>query len=174
MNKLIIIDGNAILHRAYHAYPPLTNNKGMVINAVYGFFSMLFSIITDQKPEYLIVCFDRPAPTFRQEMFAGYQQGRPSLPDDFVPQIILLHELLDKMKVQMFELDGYEADDMIGTLATKAVKEKDLEVVIVTGDRDMLQLVNKKVKILMPLIGISKTVIFDEKAVEEKYEVKPS
>lgn len=174
MKKLILIDGNAILHRAYHAYPPLTNNKGMVINAVYGFFAMLFSIITDQAPSYLIVCFDRAAPTFRQAMFAGYQQGRPTLPDDFVPQILLIHELLEKMSVNIFELDGYEADDMIGTLATKAVKEKNLEVVIVTGDRDMLQLVNKKVKILMPLVGISKTVLMDEKAVEQKYEVSPA
>jgi len=173
MNKFILIDGNAILHRAYHAYPPLTNNQGMVINAVYGFFAMLFSIITDQKPEYLAVCFDRAAPTFRQSMFAGYQQGRPTLPDDFVPQILLVHKLLEKMKVGMFELDGYEADDLIGTLATKAVLTKNLEVVIVTGDRDMLQLVNSHVKILMPLVGITKTVIFDEKAVEEKYGVHP-
>lgn len=174
MQKLVIIDGNAILHRAYHAYPPLTNNKGMIINGVYGFFAMLFSIITDQKPDYLVVCFDRPAPTFRQEMFAGYQQGRPSLPDDFVPQILLLHELLQKMNVAIFELDGYEADDMIGTIATKSVKTKNVEAVIVTGDRDMLQLVNGKVKVLMPLLGISKTALFDEKAVEEKYFVKPS
>ncbi len=174
MKKLIIIDGNAILHRAYHAYPPLTNNQGMIINAVYGFFSMLFSIITDQKPEYLAVCFDRAAPTFRKSMFAGYHAGRPELPEDFVPQIILVHELLEKMKVGIFELDGYEADDLIGTLSTKAVTTKDIEVVIVTGDRDMLQLVNKKVKVMMPLLGITKTAIFDEKAVEEKYGVKPS
>ncbi|HVF69197.1 MAG TPA: DNA polymerase I, partial [Xanthomonadales bacterium] len=173
MEKLIIIDGNAILHRAYHAYPPLTNNKGQVINAVYGFFSMLFSIITDQKPEYLAVCFDRAAPTFRQSLFAGYQQGRPSLPDDFVPQILLVHQLLEKMKVAVFELDGYEADDLIGTLAKRSVETKGLEAVIVTGDRDMLQLVNGKVKILMPLLGITKTALFDEKAVEEKYGVTP-
>jgi 5''-3'' exonuclease (including N-terminal domain of PolI) len=118
-------------------------------------------------------------------MFAGYQQGRPELPDDFVPQIILLHELLEKMKVAVFELDGYEADDLIGTLALRAVshaekrgsktlKNADVEVVIVTGDRDMLQLVNDSVKVLMPLLGITKTALFDAKAVEEKYGVKPS
>jgi len=174
MKKLIIIDGNAILHRAYHAYPPLTNNKGMIINAVYGFFSMLFSIITDQKPEYLAVCFDMAAPTFRKAMFAGYHANRIELPEDFIPQIVLVHELLDKMKVGIFELGGYEADDLIGTLATRAAQEKDIETVIVTGDRDMLQLVNKRVKVMMPLLGITKTVMFDEKAVEEKYGVKPS
>lgn len=145
----------------------------MVINAVYGFFAMLFSIITDQKPAYLAVCFDRPAPTFRQSLFAGYQQGRPSLPDDFVPQILLVHELLEKMNVAVFELDGYEADDLIGTLAERSVKTKNIEAVIVTGDRDMLQLVNGKVKVLMPLLGITKTALFGEKEVEEKYGVHP-
>lgn len=174
MSKLIIIDGNAILHRAYHAYPALTNNKGQVINAVYGFFSMLFSIIADQKPEYLAVCFDMAAPTFRKAMFVGYHANRIELPEDFVPQIVLVHDLLEKMKVGIFELEGYEADDLIGTLATKAVLTKNAEVVIVTGDRDMLQLVNGKVKVLMPLLGITKTALFDEKAVEEKYGVKPS
>ena len=174
MEKLIIIDGNAILHRAYHAYPPLTNNKGMVINAVYGFFSMLFSIITDQKPEYLAVCFDMAAPTFRKALFVGYHANRIELPEDFVPQIVLVHELLSKMNVGIFELEGYEADDLIGTLATKAVLTKNAEVVIVTGDRDMLQLVNKKVKVLMPLLGITKTALFDEKAIEEKYGVTPA
>ncbi len=174
MDKLIIIDGNAILHRAYHAYPPLTNNKGMVINAVYGFFSMLFTIIVDQKPEYLAVCFDMAAPTFRKAMFVGYHANRIELPEDFVPQIVLVHELLEKMNVGIFELEGYEADDLIGTLATKAVLTKNAEVVIVTGDRDMLQLVNKKVKVLMPLLGMTKTALFDEKAVEEKYGVTPA
>lgn len=174
MKKFIIIDGNAILHRAYHAYPALTNNKGQVINAVYGFFSMLFSIITDQKPSFLAVCFDRAAPTFRKEMFVGYHAHRIELPEDFVPQIALVHEFLEKMNVRMFELDGYEADDMIGTLATSAAKTKDIESIIVTGDRDMLQLVNGKVKVLMPLLGITKTALFGAKEVEEKYGVKPS
>jgi DNA polymerase I len=193
MKKFIVIDGNAILHRAYHAYPPLTNNKGQVINAVYGFFAMLFSIITDQKPDYLAVCFDRAAPTFRKEMFVGYHAHRIELPEDFVPQIVLVHEFLEKLNVAMFELDGYEADDMIGTIATRAVSQKggkqsrrkgapstpvssspNIEVVIVTGDRDMLQLVNSHVKVLMPLLGITKTALFGEKEVEEKYGVKPS
>lgn len=193
MNKFVIIDGNAMLHRAYHAYPALTNNKGEVINAVYGFFSMLFTLILDQKPDYLAVCFDRAAPTFRQSLFAGYQQGRPSLPDDFVPQIALVHEFLDKLGVAVFELDGYEADDLIGTLALRAVSRKgekdkrikgapsisvssapDIEVVIVTGDRDLLQLVNSHVKILMPLMGLTKTALFGEREVEEKYGVTPS
>lgn len=176
MKKLLLIDGNAIIHRAYHAYPPvLTNTKGEVINAVYGFFSMFLMMIVDQKPDYLAVCFDRPAPNFRQTLFAGYQQHRPALADDFVPQIILIHELLQNLKATIFELDGYEADDLIGTLATRTVAEnKNVEVIIVTGDRDMLQLVNEYVKVLMPIVGITKTALFDSAKVEEKYGVKPS
>lgn len=175
MHKLLLIDGNAIVHRAYHAIPPLNNSKGEPVNAVYGFFSMLFSAIQDQKPDYLIVCFDRPAPNFRQTLFAGYQQHRPALSDDFVPQIILVHELLEKMKVEVFELDGYEADDLIGTISTTApAQTKDLEVIILTGDRDLLQLVNGRVKLLMPLVGISKTSLMGSTEVEAKYGVKPS
>jgi len=172
MNKLLLIDGNAMIHRAYHALPPLTNLKKEPVQAVYGFFSMLLNVLADQEPTHLVVCFDRGAPTIRQTMFAGYHIHRPELPDEFVHQIILIHELLEKMHVAMFELDGYEGDDLIGTIAEKAAKDAD--VVILTGDRDMLQLVNKKVRVLMPLIGISKTVMFDEKAVEEKYGVKSS
>ena len=173
MKKLLLIDGNAILHRAYHAYPPLTNPKGEVINAVLGFFSMLLTVLADQKPDYLVVCFDRGAPTFRMNMYAGYHAHRPRMADDFVPQVKLVHKILEKMKVQMFSLDGYEADDLIGTIATKAVKEFNEEVVIVTGDRDLLQLVNEHVKVLMPVSGFSKTMLFDEAAVEEKYGVHP-
>jgi len=176
MKKLLIIDGNAILHRAYHAYPPvLTNSKGEVINAVYGFFSMFLIMISDQRPDFVAVCFDRPAPTFRQGLYAGYQQHRPSMSDDFVPQILLVHELLETMRVGVFELDGYEADDLIGTIAFEATeKNKSGEVVIVTGDRDMLQLVNERVKILMPLVGLTKTALYDREKVFEKYGVTPS
>ena len=171
MNKLLLIDGNAMMHRAYHALPPLTNTKGDPVHMVYGFFSMLLNVLIDQEPTHLVVCFDRGAPTIRQSMYAGYHAHRAELPDDFVPQIILLHELLEKMNVSIFELDGYEGDDLIGTIAERGAK--DAEVVILTGDRDMLQLVNGRVKVLMPLLGITKTALFDEKAVEEKYGVHP-
>lgn len=224
MSKLLLIDGNAILHRAYHAYPALTNPKGEVVNAVYGFFTMLFLVLQEQKPEYLAICFDRSAPTIRQTMYAGYHENRPRPADEFIFQINLVHELLEVMKVQVFEVDGYEGDDLVGTIATKAVdkglsasssedartvvdssktsrslsesrlqtevlsKEKaktafsssekenrePFEVIILTGDRDLLQLVNKHVRVLMPITGITKTVLFDEAAVEEKYGVKPS
>ena len=173
MKKLLLIDGNAIMHRAYHAYPTLTNPKGEYVSIVYGFFTMLFLVLAEQKPDYLAVCFDRPKPTFRQSMYVGYHAHRTELPEDFVPQIALLHEQLEIMGVQIFELDGYEADDLIGTISVKA-KEAGVETLIVTGDRDLLQLVNGQVKVLMPLTGITKTALFGEAEVEEKYGVKPS
>jgi DNA polymerase-1 len=178
MQKLVLIDGNAILHRAYHALPPLTNKEGVVVNAVYGFFSMFLKIIGDLKPEYIIVCFDRAAPTFRKELFVGYQAKRPKMADDLVPQVTILHEVLKSAKVAIFEVDGYEADDLIGTLAVQAakleVRSEKLEVVIVTGDRDMLQLVNSHVKVLAPIKGITEMILFDDKKVEEKYGIKSS
>lgn len=174
MKKLLLIDGNAILHRAYHAYPPLTNAKGQPVQAVYGFFTMLLGVLAEQKPDHLVVCFDRPKPTIRQAMYAGYHAHRPQATDDFISQIVLVHELLEKMNVRVFELDGYEGDDLIGTIAAKVVSDtEDSHVVILTGDRDMLQLVNHRVRVLMPIVGVTKTQLFDEKAVEERYGVHP-
>lgn len=177
MKRLILIDGNAILHRAYHAMPGLTNTNGELVNAVYGFFSMLLNILADQKPEYLLICFDRSKPTIRQSMYAGYHEHRPPMDGELVSQITIIDDLLKAMGVVTQSLEGYEGDDLIGTFATQARKEKagdKVETVIVTGDRDMLQLVNDQVKVLMTITGITKTMLYDEKAVEEKYGVKPS
>jgi DNA polymerase-1 len=172
MQKLVIIDGNAILHRAFHALPPLITHDGKPTNAVYGFFSMLFKIMTDLKPEYLIVCFDKKAPTFRKQMYVGYQAKRPKMSDDLVPQIDMVHKALDEAKIQHFEIDGYEADDLIGTLSKEA-KAKDIQTIIVSGDRDLLQLVNDKVLMLAPVVGISNMTLFDEAKVRDKYGLNP-
>jgi DNA polymerase-1 len=175
MQKFVLVDGNAILHRAFHALPPLTNKEGQQTNAVYGFFSMLFKIVGDLRPEYLAVCFDKAKPTFRQELYVGYQAKRPKTDSDLVPQIALVHKGLGKSKIQIFEIDGYEADDLIGTLASKSVeKSKDINVIIVSGDRDMLQLVNPNVNVLAPIIGITKMILFDEEKVKEKYGLNPT
>ncbi len=173
MKRLLIIDGNAIVHRAYHALPSLTDKQGQPVNAVYGFFSMLLKVLEDVKPDYLIVCFDRPKPTFRKALFVGYQANRPKMAEDLSGQITKLHEALEKNKVTIFELDGYEADDLIGTLAHQAVQDAHVEVKIVTGDRDLLQLVNHNVHILFPILGITKMTEYDEKSVEEKFGVTP-
>jgi len=174
-SQLILIDGNAILHRAFHALPELTKN-GEAVQAVYGFFSMLLRVVEDMKPEYLIVCFDRPKPTFRKQLYVGYQAHRPSAPDGFGPQMEKVHQLLETMKVSIFEMDGYEADDVIGTLATQAANEskEEIEVIIVTGDRDLMQLIGPRVKVLTPIVGLKETMLYDEAKVEEKFGITPS
>ena len=173
MSTLLLIDGNAILHRAYHAYPPtFTDKEGNPTNAIYGFFAMLLKLLDDVKPEHLVICFDRGAPTFRMNMYAGYHENRPQMKDDLVSQVPKLHAAIEEIGIPHFGVDGYEADDLLGTLSVQA-KEAGLETIIVTGDRDLLQLVNDKVKVLMPLVGITKTMLFDEDRVEEKYGVRP-
>ena len=175
MSRLVLIDGNAIVHRAYHALPPLhKTSEGQLTNAVYGFFSMTLKIISDLNPENLIVCFDRPAPTFRKQMYVGYQATRPKMEDELSEQFKIIHEVLEKIKINIFELDGYEADDLIGTLSYQAVEKKPKEeVIILTGDRDLLQLVNSQVMILAPIVGVTKMILFDEAKVKEKYGLEP-
>ena len=175
MKKLILIDGNAILHRAFHALPPLTNKSGIIVNAVYGFFSMFLKILEDQKPDSIVVCFDRKAPTFRKELFVGYQAKRPKMSDDLIPQVKFVHEILEAAKIEIFEVDGYEADDLIGTLANQAVSNaEETEVIIVSGDRDLLQLVNSHVKMIAPVTGLTNMIIYDKAKVEEKFGIAPA
>lgn len=171
MDRLIIIDGNAILHRAYHALPPLTNKDGKITNAVYGFSSMLLKVISDFKPEFLAVTFDRPAPTFRKKLYKDYQAKRPEMEDNLSSQISLLHDLIKALGIPIYELDGYEADDLIGTIS-KTIDGK-VEKIIVTGDRDILQLVNKDTKVLLPTKGLSEGKLFGEVEVKEKMGVSP-
>lgn len=174
MPTLLLIDGNAILHRAYHAYPPnFTDKEGNPTNAIYGFYAMLIKLLQDVKPEYLAIAFDRGAPTFRMNMYAGYHANRPQMSDDLSPQVPRLQESLEEIGIPLYGIEGYEADDLLGSLSVLA-KQQDVDTLIVTGDRDLLQLVNGKVKILMPLLGITKTALFDAARVEEKYGVKPS
>jgi DNA polymerase-1 len=174
MEKLLIIDGNAIVHRAYHAFPPLTDTKNQPIQAVYGFISMLIKVLEEVKPYYLVVCFDRPAPTFRKLLFAGYQAHREGkIAEDLPEQIDKLHDALREIGIPVFEIDGYEADDIIGTISKQASKGN-LETVILSGDRDLLQLVTNNVTVFAPVIGITKFILFDEETVYEKYGVRPS
>jgi DNA polymerase I len=175
MSRLVLIDGNAIVHRAYHALPPLHKTEdGQLTNAVYGFFSMTLKIISDLQPSHLVVCFDRPAPTFRKQLYVGYQATRPKMEDELSNQFKIIGEILRKINICVFELDGYEADDLIGTLSREAVQEDpDNQVIILTGDRDLLQLVNKQVMILAPITGVTKMIMFDEDKVKEKYGLEP-
>ena len=167
-----MIDGNAIIHRAFHALPPLSSKDGQPTNAVYGFFTMLLKIIEDLKPEYLVVCFDKKVPTFRKQLYVGYQATRPKPSDDLVPQFEMVHKALDSARVKHFAVDGYEADDLIGTISKEA-KAKNLQTIIVSGDRDLLQLVNGQVIMLAPIVGMTKMTLFDEVKVREKYGLEP-
>jgi len=171
MNRLVLIDGNAMLHRAYHAIPPiLTTPDGSVVNAVYGFGTMLVKLIGDLKPTSVAVAFDRPKPTFRKKMYKEYQAKRPEMDKDLVSQIPKVHDLIRSFGIPIFEQDGFEADDVIGTLAKKS---KD-QVIIVTGDRDILQLVkDDKVLVYMPTKGLSEAKLYGEKEVKERMGVSP-
>lgn len=153
--KLVLIDGNAIMHRAYHALPPLTNREGKVVNAVYGFWNMLFRAVDDLVPTHLVVAFDTEKPTFRHAAFVGYQAQRPRVESDLSEQFDIVQDTLRAGGVPVFTAPGYEADDVIGTLAKQAKSDQDMEVIIITGDRDLLQLVDKNVKVYMPIKGLS-------------------
>lgn len=170
----MIIDGSAFIHRAYHAYPEFRTTNGAPVGAVYGFFSMLLKMIEQIRPMYVCVAFDRPAPTFRKELYVGYQAQRPSAGADLGDQFEAVIELLGEIGIPTYAVDGYEADDVMGTIVEKVSAEKDIEVYMVTGDRDMMQLVKDNVKMLSPVLGISKMVLYDKDKVLEKFGVIPT
>jgi DNA polymerase-1 len=168
--RLLILDANSILHRVYHALPPLTTKKGEFVNAIYGFLLVLFRVIKEFKPNYICACFDFPAKTFRHEKFKEYKAQRPPCPKDLASQIPKLKEILEAFKIPFFEKEGYEADDLIGTIVSKC---QGLEKIIVSGDLDNLQLVSKETKVFV-LSGVKKSILYDEKEVEKKYQgLKP-
>lgn len=169
----ILVDGSAIVHRAYHAMPPLNRSDGTPTGAVQGFFSMILKVMQEFKPAHIAIAFDRPAPNFRKELFSGYQAQRPAMESDLSPQFGIIQKILEAAKLPVYSLDGLEADDIIGTIAEKA-KETGHLVYILTGDRDMLQLVNGRTKVLAPLKGISQMTVYDEEKVKEKYGISPS
>ncbi|MBU2575794.1 DNA polymerase I, partial [Patescibacteria group bacterium] len=170
--KFIIIDGNALLHRAWHALPPLTTKDGKLVNAVYGFASIMLNIIKDLKPDYGIVAFDPPGKTFRHKQYKEYKATRQKQPDELYEQIPMVKEVAKDFGFSIEEKEGYEADDVIGTLSKKA-KKHNLETVIVTGDMDALQLVDKNTVVYTIKRGINDTIIYDVKAVKDKHGFGP-
>lgn len=168
LKTIVLIDGNALIHRAYHALPPLTTKKGELVNAVYGFTLTLLSVLEKFKPEYIAASFDLAGPTFRHEKSADYKATRVKAPDDLYAQISRVKEMTRAFNIPIYEKAGFEADDCIGTLARQAEREG-VQVIIVTGDSDELQLVTPLVKVFMLRKGIKDIVLYDEKAVIEKY-----
>lgn len=172
MQTLLLIDGNAIMHRAYHALPPFKATDGTPTNVVYGYLSMLNKVVTDFKPDYLISCFDTPEATFRNKLFKKYQSQRPKIDDDFIVQIPLVKEALDLAGVERMEKAGYEADDLIGTI-TRIFEKNNFRVVILTGDKDIFQLITDNVFVASPQLGLANIKIFDKTEVEKKLDVTP-
>lgn len=171
MEKLVIIDGFAILHRAYHALPILTTKRGSPINAVYGLTSMILRVITDIKPTHIAVCYDRPEETFRKKAFKEYHANRPKADKGFISQIEKAQTVLETMNIPVYSCAGYEGDDVIGTIAKKV--EGKMKVVIVTGDRDLLQLVDETTQVFMPVSGMSQGKMMGIKETKEKMGVDP-
>ncbi|MFP4661440.1 MAG: DNA polymerase I [Halanaerobiales bacterium] len=171
-DKLFLLDGHSLAHRAFYALPLLQNDDGEYTNAVFGFARMLFRLIDDENPDYLIVAFDKKGPTFRHEEYEDYKGTRKKMPDELSPQIPLIKKLLEGLKIPIIGKEGYEADDVIGTLA-QIGEEKGLDVRIVTGDRDSLQLVTDKIKVFYTRRGITDIVKYDLEKVREKYELEP-
>ena len=173
MKTLLIIDGNAIMHRAYHALPPFKAADGTPTNVIYGYISMLNKVLIDFHPDYLISCFDTPAPTFRNKLFKEYQSQRPKIEDDFIIQIPLVKQALDAAGVERIEKDGFEADDIIGTI-TKIFENNKFRIIILTGDKDIFQLISENVYVASPQLGLANVKIYDKSEVEKKLEVMPS
>jgi len=168
--KLLLVDGSALLHRAYHAYPSLTTRKGQVVGAVYGVVSMLISALTEEEPTRVVVAWDLPKPTFRHSLYVAYKAHRVKADEEMVEQIPLVKELIGTMGLTQIEEVGYEADDIIGTLAQK----QEGEVVILTGDQDTMQLVTPTVKVLTPSRGRIPAQLYGPEQVKEKYGVNPA
>jgi DNA polymerase I len=175
MQKLFLIDGNAIIHRAFHAIPHFSTSKGELINAVYGFSSMLLNIINNQTPEYIAVSFDRPAKTFRHKEYKEYKATRTKAPDELYAQIPRIKEVVKTFNIPIYEIDGFEADDVLGTLARQAEEAPDeLSTYIVTGDMDTLQLVTDKTSVFAPHKGFKESIIYTPNKVLAKHGLSPS
>ena len=190
MKRLVLIDGHAILHRAYHAFPTtLRTRKGEIVNAIYGFTRILLTILKELQPEYVAVAFDLPGPTFRHKEYVGYQAQRPAMEKDLVDQVDRVEQVVKALNIPIFTAPGFEADDVIASLTVQAltknqksriknhgkkihnsqfiIHNSNLEVIIVTGDKDIMQLVREGVKVYAPGKGFSQGEFFDRQKVKE-------
>ncbi len=172
--KLVIIDSLAVIHRAYHALPPLTTKDGSQINALYGFLLLLAKVIKELKPSFLVAVFDLPGPTMRHEMYKLYKATRKETPESLTSQIPLVKGALEALGITVLTSKGHEADDVIATVCERARNDDVIqEIFVVTGDMDLLQLVSAKVKVYALRRGVKDTLIYDEQGVREKYGVGP-
>ena len=172
MTRLMLLDSNGLIYRGYHALPPLTTSKGELVNAVFGFCSILLRGIQDLQPEYVAACFDLPGPTFRHEQFAGYKATRTAMPDDLRSQFPKVREVVAALRIPVYELAGYEADDVIGTI-TRDLDKRGIDTTVVTGDLDMLQIVTEHTRLMTTRQGVDATVYYDPARIWERFELRP-
>jgi DNA polymerase I len=171
--RVLLLDGHSLAFRAFFALPEtLITSSGQLTNAVYGFTAMLIKLLADERPDAVFVCFDKGLPQFRLDSYPEYKAGRAETPDSFRQQLPLIREVLTALRLPMLELEGYEADDLLATL-TKHCRAQGCDVVIVTGDRDILQLVRDGVSVIMTRRGISDVIRYDSATVLERYGVPP-
>jgi DNA polymerase-1 len=172
MTRLMLLDSNGLIYRGYHALPPLTTSKGELVNAVFGFCSILLRGIQDVQPEYVAACFDLPGPTFRHEQFAAYKATRTPMPDDLRSQFPKVREVVAALGIPVYEMAGYEADDVIGTI-TRDMDARGLDTTVVTGDLDMLQIVTEHTRLMTTRQGVDSTVYYTPDKIWERFELRP-
>ncbi|MBD3270305.1 hypothetical protein GF376_02165 [Candidatus Peregrinibacteria bacterium] len=173
MKKLLLIDGNAIFHRAFHALPLFQNSKGEYTNAIYGFLKMLFDVIQNEQPDYLATTFDHKDETFRHKEFSEYKANRAAPPEELYPQMPRLFDILHAMDIPVFQAPGFEADDIIGTLSKQAEADSQLQTLILTGDKDTFQLVSDQTFVITPQKGMSQSTKYDAQGVIQKMGIRP-
>ena len=173
-DKILLVDGHSIINRAFYGLPDLTNSEGVHTGAVYGFLNILLRMLEEEKPSYLAVAFDVHAPTFRHEMYADYKGTRHAMPEELREQVPLLQEMLKAMGIKIVTLPGFEADDIIGTLSRRS-EQAGMDTVILSGDRDLLQLVSDHISLRLPHTARGQTTMenFGPAEVKEKYQVEP-
>ena len=171
--RIIIIDGSSLLYRAFYAIPVLTDSQGNYTNAVYGFLNMLLKLYEELDPQYIAVAFDKDKHTFRNDLFDGYKATRKPAPDELRPQFSLIREVLSCLGIHVLEMEGYEGDDIIGTVA-KGVEKDNLDVHIVTGDRDALQLVDDAITVELTKKGITNMLAVTPEVMKDEYGYTPS
>ncbi|MBO5910228.1 MAG: DNA polymerase I, partial [Clostridia bacterium] len=169
MDKLFIVDGNSLIFRAFYALPPMYNSARTPTNAVFGFMKMLLNIITKNNPKYMAVAFDAGKHTFRHNIFAEYKGTRKPMPDELRTQLPIVKDLLKQMNITVIEIPEIEADDIIGSLS----KRYDIDKVLISGDRDLLQLINPHCHVWLTQKGLSEIADFDETSLKEKYGIQP-
>ncbi|MFA6969437.1 MAG: 5'-3' exonuclease H3TH domain-containing protein, partial [Candidatus Paceibacterota bacterium] len=173
--RIVLLDTHAIIHRAYHALPDFTGPTGAPTGALYGLVTMLLKIIADLKPDYIAACYDLPKPTIRHEAYADYKGTRVKTDDALALQLGESHKVFEAFSIPMYSKEGFEADDLLGTIAHELKGEKEVDVIIASGDMDTLQLVDdKRVCVYTLKKGINDTILYDEKAVVERFGFLPA